>query len=276
MSDPTFNPFASPEQSREPSAEANSVLRDTPSSTNELATIELVPAEDRGRLYNRWFLVPAMGLMMLPMALAIAAFQATLLFFLPYAIDPNIHWLVRWGVILNPLVMAIAFFLYRHYFAEHVVAWLFYWRFCPRVTKRREPIVRPEEPDHLLAGIVPRQNMAESRFFISRDLGLIVFDDERREIRFEGDINRLRIPCGSLVAFEAECFHHERARRREFWFLRLVANTIDGAEEIILSISQMDPWQPKANRYRKARAESFVQRVVDWQNEIELEAARRG
>lgn len=276
MSDPTFNPFASPGKGREASAEANSVLRDAPSATSELATIELVPAEYRGRLYNRWFLIPAIGLAMLPIALALLAIMGTPVFFLPYAIDPNIHWVVRLAVILTPVVGATGLLVYRRYFAEHVVAWAYYWRFCPRISKRPQPMVHPDEPGHLLAGIVPRENMAQSRFVKSRDLGLIVFDDQRREIRFEGDINRLRIPCGSLLACEAECFHHERARRREFWFLRLAANTIDGAEEIILSVSQMDPFESKSNRHHKERAEEFVQRVHDWQDEIDLEAVRRG
>lgn len=71
------------------------------------------------------------------------------------------------------------------------------------VRSRPDPAVDPDDPDALFVEIVPRENwrvMLET----ATDVGYLLVDDARREVRFEGDRERMVIPAGAIEGCDAE------------------------------------------------------------------------
>ncbi len=68
------------------------------------------------------------------------------------------------------------------------------------VCQRPDKIVRPEAPDATFVEVVNPGNINKIRLDDADDVGFIVVDEARREIRFEGDRERWRIPFAAIHA----------------------------------------------------------------------------
>lgn len=80
------------------------------------------------------------------------------------------------------------------------------------INRRRDAIVRPGA-DSLFVGIIPRTNWNRMMLQNTTDIGFLTVDAQRREIRFEGDKERYRIPAEALRSCELEkSFFMEAAR----------------------------------------------------------------
>lgn len=72
------------------------------------------------------------------------------------------------------------------------------------IRQRPGAIVSPEAKDSLFVDVVPRSNWNRMMLENAADIGFLVVDLERREIRFEGDRQRYRIPAESMCSCTLE------------------------------------------------------------------------
>ena len=81
-----------------------------------------------------------------------------------------------------------------------------------QVERRRDAIVHPG-PDSVYVDIIPRRNWNRLMLENATDIGFLTVDTARREIRFEGDRERYRIPADSLLSCRLEkSFYTSTAR----------------------------------------------------------------
>ncbi|HEV2962904.1 MAG TPA: hypothetical protein VG649_13830 [Candidatus Angelobacter sp.] len=67
------------------------------------------------------------------------------------------------------------------------------------LARRPKRIVNPDNPESLFAEIVPKANWGRLMLDSASDVGLLLLDQGKREILFEGDRERLRIPVDALT-----------------------------------------------------------------------------
>jgi hypothetical protein len=103
--------------------------------------------------------------------------------------------------------------------------------FKAELGRRTGLLVTPDDPDALFVEIVPKLNWGKTMLDNASDIGLLLVDRARRELRFEGDKERWVIPAETITSCEVEKFVHGqgtaktrifyvvlRATRREgFW-----------------------------------------------------------
>jgi hypothetical protein len=69
------------------------------------------------------------------------------------------------------------------------------------ISSRRDAIVRPGDGS-VFVEVVPRANWNRMMLENAADIGFLAVDTERREIRFEGDKERYRIPAEAIISCE--------------------------------------------------------------------------
>ena len=72
--------------------------------------------------------------------------------------------------------------------------------------RRTSTLVDVNDPDALFAECVPKLNWGKMMLDNASDVGLLVVDRQKREVRFEGDTERWRIPAASITYGEFEVF----------------------------------------------------------------------
>jgi hypothetical protein len=72
------------------------------------------------------------------------------------------------------------------------------------VARRPEAMVDPGSTDAMFVEIVPRKNWGKVMVESASDVGFLRVDENRREILFEGDKDRYRIPVEAIVSCERE------------------------------------------------------------------------
>lgn len=80
--------------------------------------------------------------------------------------------------------------------------------FLAEVKRRPDAWVRADDPVARFIEIVPKMNWGKTMLDNASDIGLLAVDGERREIRFEGDRERWRIPVTALTHHELESYVH--------------------------------------------------------------------
>lgn len=81
-------------------------------------------------------------------------------------------------------------------------------RFVAQVATRTGVLVEPGNPDALFIEVVPKTNWGRNMLDTASDVGLLVIDKSRREIRFEGDKERWRLPAGRISQCDVEHYTH--------------------------------------------------------------------
>ncbi|HEV3260396.1 MAG TPA: hypothetical protein VG013_26305 [Gemmataceae bacterium] len=70
--------------------------------------------------------------------------------------------------------------------------------------QRPDAIVDPNNPDAILVEVIPRRNWGQLMLENAEDQGFLLVDRERRQLLFEGDNQRYRIPARALISSEVE------------------------------------------------------------------------
>ncbi|HEY1788528.1 MAG TPA: hypothetical protein VGJ73_10250 [Verrucomicrobiae bacterium] len=91
--------------------------------------------------------------------------------------------------------------------------------------RRTSVLVDPNDPDALFVECVPKLNWGKLMLDNASDAGLMVIDRQRREIRFEGDKERWRIPAASILYCELEVFIQQQGHyRNKMYYVVLRVN----------------------------------------------------
>src|SRR5882724_7225321 len=72
------------------------------------------------------------------------------------------------------------------------------------LARRSSLVVDPADPDAIFVEVVPKMNWGKMMLDNASDVGLLIVDRQRREIRFEGDRERWRIPAAAITQCQFE------------------------------------------------------------------------
>jgi hypothetical protein len=73
-------------------------------------------------------------------------------------------------------------------------------------SRRSRPLVDPNDPEALFTEVVPKLNWGRSLLETASDIGFLKVDAGRREILFEGDKQRFRVPADAITHCALEFF----------------------------------------------------------------------
>jgi hypothetical protein len=88
--------------------------------------------------------------------------------------------------------------------------------------RRSSLMVDSNDPDAIFVEIVPKMNWGKMMMENASDVGLLVVDRKKREIRFEGDKERWRIPAVAITQCQFEQFVQQQGHARTKTFYAVV------------------------------------------------------
>jgi hypothetical protein len=157
-------------------------------------------------------------------------------------------------------------------FAEGAVQAIFYsgllevWysrrRLMNTLVLRADPIVAVNSPDVEMVNLTLRENWAAVKLDVRDDIGLLELDDERRELRIEGDKRRYWVPLDAVVSCAPECFYHplDKQMSTPYWYVRLVVPLAGRNQELLFSPTFRD-WCPRTGANRQLLAADLCRRI---------------
>ncbi len=77
--------------------------------------------------------------------------------------------------------------------------------------RRSDAVVDPNHPEAIFTEIIPRRNWGQIMLQNAEDRGFLLIDAERRQLLFEGDFKRYRIPAHALIAGDVELMNESSA-----------------------------------------------------------------
>jgi len=75
-----------------------------------------------------------------------------------------------------------------------------------RIDRRPDAIVKSDDPDAFFVQLIPRKYWKDTIDENASDVGLLVLDRLRGELRYEGDIERWTVPAESIRSFDLHSF----------------------------------------------------------------------
>jgi hypothetical protein len=126
--------------------------------------------------------------------------------------------LLIWGVDTEASVIAggilfglavllfIGYVIYESYFIGLYPARCYLRWLRERIDRRRDAIIAADDPDAFFVQIIPRENWKVSMGENASDMGLLVIDYKRQEVRYEGDVERWTVPAECIRSFKLRSF----------------------------------------------------------------------
>lgn len=88
--------------------------------------------------------------------------------------------------------------------------------------RRTSVLVDVNDPDALFVECVPKMNWGKMMLDNASDVGLMVVDQQKKEIRFEGDKERWRIPAAAITYCEFETFVRQQGHAKSQIFFAVL------------------------------------------------------
>jgi hypothetical protein len=122
--------------------------------------------------------------------------------------------------------------------------------------RRTSLMVDANDPDARFVEIVPKTNWGKIMLENASDLGLLVVDRGKRQLRFEGDKERWRIPAAAIVSCEIEIYVQRQGNSStKIYFVTIRANHRNGFWEA--PIRERIGYGLLSRRRRKSAQEIF-------------------
>jgi hypothetical protein len=175
---------------------------DAPRRAAPAAVIEDLPPAEAGKVLNRRVFAALTVIALGPLALGVVVA-------LGLGVYVGVHWsdlggLARAGAAAVALAGLVAALRFTMHYGDYLPARI-QQRLCAAAIRRRPgALVRPDDPDAVYVSVVPRKNWGRLMLEECTDIGLLKIDPARRELLFEGDRQRWRIPTDSIHSCELE------------------------------------------------------------------------
>jgi hypothetical protein len=129
---------------------------------------------------------------------------------------------------------------------------------------RRNKLVdadRPGDVPTLFVQVVPRKNWGRLMAETASDTGFLQIDPRRRELRFEGDVERYRIPAAAITRCELANYSSSAGNSLvNYWVVVIQGQTAAGPWEAPISLRQTNWLVP--NEDRRRTAEDILGQIV--------------
>jgi hypothetical protein len=131
--------------------------------------------------------------------------------------------------------------------------------------RRTSLLVDLNDPEALFVEYVPKMNWGKLMLDNASDVGLLAVDQQKREIRFEGDKERWRIPASAITYCQLEVFVQQQGHARtKIYYAVLRANHRGGFWEVpIRPRGKTGPFSGK----RKKATQQLVEAIQKIQGE---------
>jgi hypothetical protein len=109
---------------------------------------------------------------------------------------------------LGLTVLALWFFigqLLRHPWSSRYI----FHKTQTEFLQRPDAVVDPNNPEAILVEVIARRNWGKAMLENAEDQGFLLVDRERRQLLFEGDNHRYRIPAQALISSEVEVMNKD-------------------------------------------------------------------
>lgn len=132
------------------------------------------------------------------------------------------------------------------------------------IATRLDACVDPNDPEAVYVDVIPRAHWGKVMVREMSDTGFLKCDPYGREVLFEGDLERWRIPAGSLLSVEVESWRppgQVEGQEGEVYHAAVVrAKRGDDVWEAPLVAVHVDP-RPRTNASREAGAQALRERI---------------
>jgi hypothetical protein len=148
---------------------------------------------------------------------------------------------------------------FQHCLASRYMRWVARQAFAGRT----DLLVRPDDSETDFVDVIPRINWGAAMLEPATDIGFFKIDHSRRELLFEGDSKRYRIPFAAVTACQVEDY----ALGREKWeadlhFVTVLGfQTENGPRELPLAGKHLG-FHPRRAAQRRAQANDFCGRIL--------------
>jgi hypothetical protein len=184
------------------------------------------------------------------------AFVAAFLFFMGLGLLPA-------AILGPPSLAALVWGAYTGLFCSDVAASRsMARRLRTAIAGRTGPLVSANDPDALLALLIPRQRLA-AMSMRPADVMLLSIDAGKQRLVMEGDYNRYCIPAGSIEKCEVQKFFGSTDHREAspIWLVRLMVRVEFGLRELLLSVKPTR-YTPMLNRSRRRQVEALCRQIL--------------
>ncbi len=140
------------------------------------------------------------------------------------------------------------------------------------ITSRKIKLVDPSRPSDLptyFVQVIPRKNWGRHMIETATDTGFLQIDARRRELRFEGDVERYRIPIDAIQNCQLANYSVSAGRTRiEYWVVVIQANSPKGPWEAPIALRQTN-WRVPAD-HRRQTAQEILDQITPLMADVEL------
>jgi hypothetical protein len=128
------------------------------------------------------------------------------------------------------IVLFIGYCVYETYLIGFFPARCYLRWLRERIDRRPDAIVPAADPDAFFVQIIPRENWTVAMGENAGDVGLLRIDPTRRELRYEGDLERWTVPAECVRSFRVRSFTPPSgmAALNKYTVLMLVVELPDG------------------------------------------------
>lgn len=133
------------------------------------------------------------------------------------------------------------------------------------MAQRPDAIVDVNCGDAIFVEVIPRRNWKQITLQNAEDVGLLRIDREQRQVLFEGDIKRYRIPAEAIVASDMELMNKNDANDPRSISVGIVVLTVRdrlGERELPLRPVRTVSGDPLGSNY-VARAHELQRRILE-------------
>jgi hypothetical protein len=233
----------------------------SPSSTASLAEITPVPRNEAGQVLSEGHIWIATLVTLLPLVTAIVGGGGLIASGIYFFADHN-QLLTGLFVVAGLAVGAASIQVLLRF--QQVLPSRYLRSVARRAfAHRAQPLVRFGDPDAEFVDIVPRSNWGRTMKEPATDIGLLRIDSARRQLLFEGDAKRYRIPFEAVTNCTVESIRMDTDQwGTDLYYLTLLEiETSGGARELPLS-SRHVQFQSRRMAERQAEAEALCERIL--------------
>jgi len=159
------------------------------------------------------------------------------------------------GGVLSVVVLVA----YQQYLAANYLQWVARRTFAHRA----DALVRPDDPEAVFVDVIPRSHWGEVMLESATDMGFFAINHARRELLFEGDLKRYRIPFESIESCQIEEYSlgYEQWKADVHFITVLTVETDNGPREIPLAGKHLEFGSRRAAQ-RRVQANTFCGRIL--------------
>ena len=223
-----------------------------------LAEITAVPKNEAGRILTQTNIWIATGLTLLPILTGLVGLFGGAGLAMHFSDVPVLSGIFGVGGMLCAVLSVVALICFQQFLPSRFLR----SRARGAFSRRSQPLVEADDPEAVFLDIVPRSNWGQTMLEPAEDVGFWRIDRSARELHFEGDKKRYRIPFDAVMSCEVEAIRlpSDDWGTSLYYATVLMVDTPNGLREIPLCGRHLE-FRVCRMPQRQAQAEEFCDAI---------------